>query len=327
MFKVAINGYGRIGRMVLRALYERNKHNLKIVAINEISETASIAHLTRYDSSHGPSNLNVSYTKNELIVNGDTIELSHESSPEKLNWKNKNIDLILECSGSFSDKPIAEKYLQHAPKLLLSHPGKDDIDATVVYGFNHSILSKSHQFVSCASCTTNCIVPVIYLVSQKFGIESGAITTLHSVMNDQPVIDSYHKSNLRLTRSALQSIIPVGTKLSKGIGRLLPELGNVFQTMAVRVPVTNVSAMDITLNLKKETTKEDVNQLFEDSVASSKFCDILGFSLDVHASIDFNHDQRSCIIDGTQTKIIAKKTLKVFLAIIFVCVPSMIQDL
>ena len=310
-YKVAINGYGRIGQSVLRALYENGyRHKMQVVAINELSDIETLAYLTRYDTTHGRFPARVEHSGSDLFVDGDRISILNAANPQDINWKAHGIDLLLECSGSFKDRPTADLHLESgSPKLLFSQPARTDVDATIVYGINEQSINPSDRVVSNASCTTNCIVPVLKTLHNALGIDYGSITTIHSAMNDQPVIDAYHKSNLRLTRSALHSIIPVDTGLAKGIDRLLPELKGRFKANSVRVPTINVSCMDLTVHLQRETTEEEVNLILE-RATWGRLEGIMGISHEPHASVDFNHDARSSVIDGTQTKVTSGKLLK-----------------
>ncbi|MGI9277902.1 MAG: type I glyceraldehyde-3-phosphate dehydrogenase [Endozoicomonas sp.] len=310
-YRLAINGYGRIGQCVLRALYENGyRHKLEIVAINELSDLDTLAYLTRYDTTHGRFPARVATEQDHLIVAGDRIRVLHQSEPANINWRDMEIDLLLECSGSFKKRTVAEQHIESgAPRLLFSQPAQSDVDATIVYGINEGDLSPEHRIVSSASCTTNCIVPVIKTLNDALGIEYGSITTIHSAMNDQPVIDAYHQSDLRLTRSALQSIIPVDTGLAKGIDRLLPELQGCFEANSVRVPTINVSCIDLCLHVRNSTSEAEVNRILEQAT-HGRLEGIMGFSNEPHASVDFNHDARSSIIDGTQTKVASGKLIK-----------------
>ena len=247
---IAINGFGRIGRSVARALYENadNSH-LKLVAINELAEPKGIAHLLKYDTTHGRFPFSVELVENQLIIAGDVIELSHESSLSNMPWKKHKVDIVLDCTGKFANqKDGAVHLLQGANKVLYSYPGEQDVDATINYGINHQQLTATDKIVSNGSCTTNCIVPVIKVIDEAFGVESGSITTIHSSMHDQQVIDAFHP-DLRRSRAASQSIIPVGTKLAVGIERILPKFAGRFEAIAVRVPTINVTAMDLSLTL------------------------------------------------------------------------------
>lgn len=304
-YRVAINGYGRIGQCLLRACYADPQFaNLQVVAINELTDLDTITYLTRYDTTHGRFPIPVSHDGEHLLVGDDRIQILNQENPEDLDWQGLDIDLLLECSGTFSDRAGAEQHInQGAKRLLFSQPASGDVDATIVYGVNQDSLKANHQIVSNASCTTNCIVPVLDLLHRELGIVSGVTTTIHSAMNDQPVIDSYHHTNLRLTRSALQSIIPVDTGLSKGIDRLLPELAGRFQSLHFRVPTINVSLMDISVQVEKETDAETINQLFYRAAKQGPLAGLLGYSEEPHASVDFNTDPRSAIVDGTQTRV------------------------
>lgn len=311
-FRVAINGYGRIGQSVLRARYSNPKYaDLDIVAINELTDADTLAYLTRYDTTHGRFPLPVEHDGEHLLIGNDRIRLLNEPDPDRLPWDELGIDLLLECSGTFSDRASAERHLHSgARRLLFSQPASADVDATIVYGVNQQQLSAEQRIVSNASCTTNCVVPVLRLLNSAFGIESGVTTTIHSAMNDQPVIDSYHHTNLRLTRSALHSIIPVDTGLDKGIDRLLPELQGRFQCLHFRVPTINVSLMDLSIQTHQATDTAAVNALFREAAQSGPLAGLLGFTEEPHASVDFNTDARSAIIDATQTRVSHGKLIK-----------------
>lgn len=310
-FRVAINGYGRIGQSVLRALYENGyRRKMQVVAINELTNLETLTYLTRYDTTHGRFPGRVAHEDDHLVIDDDRIVVLREQDPRKINWKELGIDLVLECSGSFKDRETAELHIESgAAKLLFSQPAQSDVDATIVYGVNENLLQARHRIVSSASCTTNCIIPVLKTLNDAFGIEHGSMTTIHSAMNDQPVIDAYHQTDLRLTRSALHSIIPVDTGLAKGIDRLLPELEGRFKANSMRVPTINVSCIDLTVEVAKETTEAEVNQILDRATYGS-LEGIMGFTSEPHASVDFNHDTRSCIIDGTQTRVTYRKLIK-----------------
>lgn len=314
--RVAINGYGRIGRSVLRALFEAQlvgrAQNLQLVAINELADRNTIAHLTRYDSTHGRFAGPVELVGEERIrIAQWDMQLLHEEDPSRLPWRELDIDLVLECTGSFDDRTTAQKHIDAGAKhLLFSHPATSDVDATIVYGYNHQQLSGREYIVSNASCSTNCIVPVIHLLDEALGIESGMLTTIHSAMNDQPVIDAYHHTDLRKTRSAFQSIIPVDTGLARGIDRLLPALAGKFEAQAMRVPVVNVSAIDLNLVVKSATDAQAINGLIR-TAAQKKFSGVLGYTDELLASWDFNHDARSGIVDGGQTRVAGNHHVKV----------------
>ena len=311
-YRVAINGYGRIGRSILRALYESpHQEKIEIVAINELSDMDTITHLTKYDSTHGRFPGAVFRRNNNLIVNDDTIRVSFEKNILDLRWAARDIDVVLECTGSFSDRKTAEMHLESgAGKVVFSQPAERSVDATIVYGINEETLSSKDAIISNASCTTNCIVPVLKTLDNAFGIDYGMITTIHSMMNDQPVIDAYHHQDLRRTRSAAQSIIPVDTELAKGIGRILPALSGRFEAIAMRVPIVNVSAMDLTLTVQQDTNVEDINRALK-TATHGRLAGILGYTEEPLASCDFNHDPRSSIVDGHQTRVCGRRVVKV----------------
>jgi D-erythrose 4-phosphate dehydrogenase len=310
-FRIAINGYGRIGRCVLRALYESNNYlDLRIVALNDIADPKTLAHLTRYDSTHGRFLGKVEVNGDALDIDGDKIKLYRSADILGLPWSEQEVDLVLECSGVFTDRSTAEKHLsQGAKKMLFSQPAENDVDATIIYGINHESLTANDTVVSNASCTTNCIVPVLKVLDDNFGIDSGAITTIHSAMNDQPVIDSYHDKDLRKTRSAMQSIIPVETALAKGIERILPNLAGKLEAQAVRVPTVNVSAMDLSINVSRDTSIAEVITAIKNASKALPI-NILGVTEEPLASCDFNHDPRSAIVDLNQTKVINRRLIK-----------------
>lgn len=301
--RLAINGYGRIGRCVLRALYETGlRQQMQIVAINEPAEPAAIAYLTQYDSTHGRFPGNVRHEQKHLYVNADKITLLNHADMAKLDWRSHNVDVVLECSGAYSARADAEKHLQAgARRVLFSQPADHDIDAAIVLGVNDGCLSSSMSVVSCASCTTNAIVPVIDLLDRHFGVVNGVITTIHSAMNDQPVLDAYHHTDLRKTRAALHSLIPIDTKLARGIERILPHLRGRFEAQALRVPTQNVSAIDLSVLLDKPVDMARVNAVLRDA-ATASLKGILGYTEEPLASCDFNHDPRSGIVDASQTR-------------------------
>jgi D-erythrose 4-phosphate dehydrogenase len=302
--RIAINGYGRIGRTLLRALYERGEQEIKVVAINELADAEGIAHLTRYDTTHGRFGAEVTLQGETLCVDDDQIVLLHQPDISQLPWDDLAIDIVCECSGSFNRREHAQMHLTAgAKKVLFSQPAltEEDVDATIIWGVNQHILQPHHQIISNGSCTTNCIVPVIKLLDDAFSIESGAITTIHSAMNDQPVIDAYHP-DLRRTRAAGHSIIPVDTKLAAGVERILPKFAGRFEAIAVRVPTINVTAMDLSVTVHKKVTVRDVNQLLL-RAARGEFVQILSYTDEPLVSADFNHDPHSSIVDGTQTRV------------------------
>ncbi len=310
--RIAINGYGRIGRSVLRALVERQlQDQLHIIAINELADCKTIAHLTKYDSTHGRFPGMVYAEHDILRINDTGIRVLHEPDIKKLPWAALDIDLVIEASGQFTDRSTAELHLQQgAGHVLFTNPAQADVDATVIYGYNEQHLKGSERVVSAGACSTNCLIPVIVALDEAFGVEHGVSTTIHSAMNDQPVIDAYHHTDLRKTRSAFDSIIPVDTGLARGIDRLLPHLLGRFEAQAMRVPTTNVSAIDLSVTLKGEVSVAAVNQVLSEA-ASKRFGGVLGCTNEPLASCDFNHDSRSGIVDAGQTRVAGKHLAKV----------------
>jgi glyceraldehyde 3-phosphate dehydrogenase/D-erythrose 4-phosphate dehydrogenase len=302
---------------VLRALYERQLtaaetvDSIHIVAINELADIKTLAHLTKYDSTHGRFPFSVDVDGHDLLINGDRIAVTQQQALSDLDWSAQEVDLVLECTGRFTDRASGQAHLDAgAKRVMFSQPGEADLDLTVVYGINHGQLNDQHRLVSSASCTTNCIIPVIQILEDAFGIDAGTITTIHSAMNDQPVIDAYHHTDLRKTRAAGRSIIPVDTGLAKGISRILPAMDGKFTAHAIRVPTENVSAMDMVLNLNCEVTAEQVNRLFK-AASQHQFVGIMGYTEEPLASCDFNHDARSVIVDASQTRVSGSRLLKV----------------
>lgn len=313
--RLAINGYGRIGRCFLRALQASTvSDRLAVVAINEPADLASMAYLTEYDSTHGRFPGSVSTAPGRLCVGGREIAVSHAETPEAVDWASLGIDLLVECSGVYGRRAELERFLAAGcPRLLLSHPGHsaDDVDATIVNGVNLDALNGGERLVSAGSCTTNAVVPVLDLLDRACGLEQVLLTTLHSVMNDQPLIDGYHHADLRRTRSAMQSIIPVSTGLSRGVERLLPGLAGRVSAKAIRVPTLNVSAIDLTLTTRRPLDAAATNRLLRDA-AAGPLARLLAYSEAAHASIDFNHDPHSAIVDGSQTRAAGGHLLNLF---------------
>ncbi|PMR77129.1 type I glyceraldehyde-3-phosphate dehydrogenase [Billgrantia endophytica] len=308
--RIAINGYGRIGQCVLRALEERNAPELEVVAINELSDLDTIAYLTRYDTTHGRFPGSVTAESGRLVVNGRPIRILSEADPTRLPWRALDIDLVLECSGSFKDRATAERHLEAgASRLLFSQPAESDVDATIVCGINDDTLAPRHRIVSAASCTTNCLIPVLTVLDEALGIEHGVTTTVHSAMNDQPVIDAYHQTDLRLTRSAMHSIVPVDTSLARGINRLMPHLAGRFECLHMRVPTINVSVMDLSICVRRDTSAAQVNALLRHA-CQERLTGLLGYTEEPMASSDFNHDPRSGIVDATQTRVAGGRLIK-----------------
>ncbi len=312
MIRLAINGYGRIGRCVLRALQESPlRERLQVVAINELADARTVAHLTRYDSTHGRFPGELAGDERQLVVDGQPIVLLRHENIDELPWADLGVDMVLECTGAFTDRATAERHIrQGAQRVLFSQPAQADVDATIVFGVNQDELRPEHTIASAASCTTNGIVPVIRALADTIGIESGTITTIHSAMNDQPVLDAYHHTDLRKTRAAFGSIIPIDTGLARGVERVLPEMAGRFSAQALRVPTLNVSAMDLTVQAGRDTDVAAVNAALE-AAAQTRFSGVLGYTREPLASCDFNHDARSSIVDASQTRVSGTRLVKV----------------
>lgn len=301
--KVAINGYGRIGRMILRAIYEENRQDeIKVVAINNLSNLEEDIHLTKYDTTHGrfKADLKVLDDKN-IMVNGDKIRAFSTRDPQETHWGDYDIDIVFDCTGKFTSRDKAAIHLeQGAKKVLISAPG-EDVDATIVYGVNHDILKKEHTIVSNASCTTNCLAPLVQPLHESIGIEHGLMTTVHAYTNDQVLIDANHK-DLRRARSATMSMIPTKTGAAKAVGLVLPELAGRLDGYAVRVPTINVSMVDLTFVAKRNTTKEEITEIMQ-AAANGRLKNILVINDEPLVSVDFNHHPASSIFDATQTRV------------------------
>lgn len=310
MVNIAINGFGRIGRNVLRALYESGRNNhFNVVAINDVAKPEGIAHLLKYDTAHGRFGFDVTLENETLNVAGDAIRLLAQPDINLLPWREIGVDIVLECTGKFDDRASGQSHINAgAGKVLFSSPGSPDLDNTVIFGTNDDTLKAEHKLVSNGSCTTNCIVPVIQALDAAFGVESGTITTIHASMHDQQVIDAYHP-DLRRTRAASQSIIPVDTRLAAGIERILPKFAGKFEAIAVRVPTINVTAMDLSVTLSTQVTIADVNHALK-RVKAGRLQGILDYTEEPLVSVDFNHDPHSCIVDGTQTRVSHKQLVK-----------------
>ncbi|CAJ0990925.1 erythrose-4-phosphate dehydrogenase [Pantoea sp. Nvir] len=309
--RVGINGFGRIGRNVLRALYETGRRDeITVAAINELAESPCMAHLLKYDTSHGRFAFNVGQERDLLWVGEDIIRLLHHTDILSLPWRELDTDVVLDCTGIYGSREDGEAHLAAgAKKVLFSHPGTNDLDATVVFGVNEQDLKKTDCIVSNASCTTNCIIPVIKLIDDAFGIELGTVTTIHSAMNDQQVIDNHH-SDLRRTRAASQSIIPVDTKLAAGINRIFPKFNDRFQAIAVRVPTINVTAIDLSVSVYEAVGIYEVNSLLQNA-SEEAFYGIVDYTELPLVSVDFNHDTHSAIVDGTQTRVSGQHLIKI----------------
>lgn len=309
--RVAINGFGRIGRNVLRAHYESGKsRDIEIVAVNAPGDINTHAHLIRFDSCHGRFNGTVEVDGTDLIVNGDRIKTFSTRDPRELPWKDLGIDVVLECTGAFNSKEKSQVHLDSgAKKVLLSAPGKT-ADATVVYGVNQDVLKATDLVVSNASCTTNCLAPLVKPLHEALGIERGLMTTIHAYTNDQVLTDVFHK-DMRRARAATQSMIPTKTGAAAAVGLVLPELNGLLDGYAVRVPTINVSMVDLTFIAKRETTVEEVNAIVKAASESEALRGILGYNELPLVSCDFNHDSHSSTFDSTLTKVSGGKLVKV----------------
>jgi glyceraldehyde 3-phosphate dehydrogenase len=303
--KVAINGYGRIGRNVLRAHYEGGKkHDIQIVAINDLGKPETNAHLTKYDSVHRAFPGTVTVDGDYMVVNGDKIRVLANRNPAELPWKDLGVDVVMESTGFFTTKEKASAHLAAgAKKVIISAPGGKDVDGTIVFGVNHKTLKASDTVISNASCTTNCLAPLVQPLHDKLGVESGLMTTIHSYTNDQVLTDVYHE-DLRRARSATQSMIPTKTGAAAAVGLVLPELNGKLDGFAMRVPTINVSIVDLCFISKKPTTVDEVNAILK-AASEGDLKGILGYSTEPLVSIDFNHNPLSSIFDSTQTRVSA----------------------
>ncbi|MGH8713548.1 MAG: type I glyceraldehyde-3-phosphate dehydrogenase [Casimicrobiaceae bacterium] len=302
--KVAINGYGRIGRNILRAHYETGrKHPLAIVAINDLGSPETNAHLTRYDTVHGKFPGKVDVDGDAMVVSGDRIKVFAQRNPADLPWSTLGIDVVLECTGLFTTKEKASAHLKGgAKKVIISAPGGKDVDATIVYGVNHQTLKSSHTVISNASCTTNCLAPLVQPLHDGIGIVNGLMTTVHAYTNDQVLTDVYHE-DLRRARSATMSMIPTKTGAAVAVGLVLPELNGKLDGYAIRVPTINVSIVDLSFVAARDTTADEVNAIMKSASESGPLAGLLGYSTAPLVSVDFNHDPRSSIFDATLTKV------------------------
>ena len=309
--KIGINGFGRIGRNIFRALYERKDlSDIDIVAINDLGDASTNAHLLKYDTAHGKFNKIVEFYEKNLIVDGKKIHAFSERNPENIPWKDANVDIVLECTGIFTSKALCTKHIEGgAKKVIISAPGKSDVDATIVFGVNHQMLGSSHKVISNASCTTNCLAPIAKVLNDQIGIEGGIMTTVHSYTNDQVLTDVYH-SDLRRARSATQSMIPTKTGAAAAVGLVLPELQGLLDGFAIRVPTINVSFVDFTFSTKRKTSLNEINETIKHA-SDANLKGVLGYNELPLVSIDFNHTVYSSIFDSTLTKVINGNQVKV----------------
>ena len=309
--KVAINGYGRIGRNILRALYDAGRTGeIQIVAVNDLGDASINAHLTRYDTVHGKFAGSVAVDGDSLVVNGDRIRVLSQHDPAKLPWGELGVDVVMECTGLFTSKEKAGAHLAGgAKKVIISAPGGKDIDATIVYGVNHKTLKASDTIISNASCTTNCLAPLVAPLHEKIGVVRGLMTTIHSYTNDQVLTDVFHK-DLRRARSATMSMIPTKTGAAAAVGLVLPELNGKLDGFAMRVPTINVSVVDLTFEAARPTSKDEVNAILKEA-AQGELKGILAYNEEPLVSIDFNHTAVSSTYDAGLTKVIDGKLVKV----------------
>ncbi|EAR21387.1 glyceraldehyde-3-phosphate dehydrogenase, type I [Nitrococcus mobilis Nb-231] len=308
--KVGINGYGRIGRNILRALYEAGRTDeIQVAAINDLGDAETNAHLTRYDSAHGKFPGTIEVSDGNLVVNGDPIRVLSERDPGKLPWGDLGVDAVLECTGLFTTGEKAAAHLEGgAKKVVISAPAKG-VDATVVYGVNEDTLASSHTVISCASCTTNCLAPLVKVLHNAVGVEHGLMTTIHAFTNDQVLNDVYHQ-DLRRARSAVMSQIPTKTGAAAAVGLVLPELNGKLDGFAVRVPTINVSLVDLTFRASRDTSVEEVNGVLKQA-AQGPLRGVLAYNDAPLVSIDFNHDPHSSIFEATLTKVTGDRLVKV----------------
>lgn len=310
--KVAINGFGRVGRNILRAIYEYQRNDeFEIVAINDLSPLDISTHLTKYDTAHGTFNADVDFEDTKIIINGEKISYFSERQPENLPWDELGVDVVFECTGVFRTRELAQKHLDAgAKKVLLSAPGKSEVDATVVYGVNHDVLKSSHTIVSNASCTTNCLAPLVKPLNDEIGVKSGQITTIHAYTISQNLTDSAHK-DFRRARAAGLNQIPTSTGAAKAVGLVLPELNGKLDGLAIRIPTINVSVVDLVFEAQRPTSAEEVNSIMQ-AAAAQTAAGVLAYNDLPLVSSDFNHNPHSSIFDASLTKVINGTLVKVF---------------
>ncbi len=300
--RVGINGFGRIGRLVLRAAYEAGRKDVEFVAVNDLGPVATNAHLIKFDSVHGPFPGDVKAGEDSMTINGDTIKVFAERDPTKLPWGDLGVDIVMECTGIFSAKDKAEVHLASGAKKVLVSAPSTGADATVVYGVNHNILKPEHKVVSNASCTTNCLAPPVYVINKSIGVEKGYMTTIHAYTGDQPVLDTLHK-DLRRARGAALSMIPTSTGAARAVGLVLPDLAGKLDGSAIRVPTPNVSVVDLKFIPKRATSKDEINELIEQA-AEGELKGIMHANDAPLVSMDFNHSSYSSVFDLTQTQVV-----------------------
>jgi len=308
---VAINGFGRIGRNIFRALYEAQRTDeIRIVAVNDLGDATTNGHLLKYDTAHGRFDADVSVQDDQIVVNGDRVRVLAERNPAKLPWADLEVDVTLECTGLFTTKEQAGAHLAAgAKKVIISAPGGKDIDATIVYGVNHDVLRASDTVISNASCTTNCLAPLVKPLHDAIGLKAGIMTTIHAYTNDQVLTDVYH-SDLRRARSATQSMIPTKTGAAAAVGLVLPELNGKLDGFAIRVPTINVSLVDLTFHAARDTSVDEINQIMRDA-SNGALRGILAYNDAPLVSVDFNHDPVSSTYDASMTRVVNGNTVKV----------------
>ena len=311
MVNIAINGFGRIGRLFLRALSEsKNAKNIKVKIINDLADLESNIHLFKYDSVHGTYNRKIKNYKNSFDIGFGKIKIISETNPAKLPWKKDNIDIVIECTGILTSKKDSLKHLKSGAKKVIISAPSDNPDITVVFGVNHKEINNNHRIISNASCTTNCLAPVVSILNNSIGIETGHMTTIHSYTGDQRIVDTFHKSDLRRARSAASSLIPTKTGAAKAIGLVIPELEGRLDGTAIRVPTPNVSLIDFVFNASRDTSENEINKICINSSARH-LKNILSITNEPLVSIDFNHSPYSSNFDTTQTKVIKKKLCRI----------------
>ncbi len=308
--RVAINGFGRTGRMILRAAQETRREDVEIVAINDLGPVAANAHLLKYDSVHGRFPHEITTGDNWIDIGRGRIAVSAERDPAQLPWRSLGIDVALECTGKFTKREAAAKHLEAGAKRVIVSAPADGADLTVVLGVNHDQLKAEHKVISNASCTTNCLAPVVYVLQETIGLERGYMTTIHAYTGDQNTVDTLHH-DLRRARAASLSMIPTSTGAAKAVGLVLPALKGRLDGTAIRVPTPNVSLIDFKFDAARDTSREEINTLMEEAAGSSRLRGILGINKAPTVSVDFNHDPHSAVFDVTQTQVLDKRFVRV----------------
>ena len=314
MTAVGINGLGRIGRLLARRMYERDdaRHSLELVMCNEVADVETVVHLLKYDSTHGRFSYPVAFDKGGLQIADRPTRLSHETEPSNVLWGDRGVDIVIDCTGTEFTRASASAHLGNGvSRVLLSQPASIDVDSTIIWGLNHSLLTPDMSVISAGSCTSNALMPVLSVIDRAFGINAGIVTTIHSAMNDQPVIDAYHHTDLRKTRAAFNSVIPVETGLAQGVERFFPHLSGKISARALRVPTLNVSSLDIVLSVDKRTSAHEVNAVISESL--DDFDGVLAVNTEPLASCDFLGAEASSIVDTTQTQVSNGRLIKLMI--------------